>query len=140
MNFQESSIIEKDIQEKLIRIIYDKHDIFKTTFSKMFILAEKKSNNEQKVISNLTPYYLKYGHSCLEDMNNSEYVYLNKIVIFDNDIIHIDNQDYKVEVASTDHNEMILKNINNKELVKINLNDYNNLKVLYKIFSFKLIK
>lgn len=135
MNFQESSIIEKDIQEKLIRIIYNKHDIFKKNFSKMFILAEKHSNSGQKVISNLTPYYLKYGHSCLEDMNNSEYTYSNKIVIFDNDIIYIDNQDYKVEVATTDNNEMILKNIDNNELVKINLNDYKNLDHIYKIFN-----
>lgn len=135
MNFQESSIIEKDIQEKLIRIIYDKHDIFKTTFSKMFILAEKQSNDGQNVITNLTPYYLKYGHSCLEDLNNSEYTYYNKIVIFDNDIIYIDNQDYKVEVATTDNNEMILKNIDNNELVKINLNDYKNLDHIYKIFN-----
>jgi len=135
MNFQESSIIEKDIQEKLIRIIYNKHDIFKKNFSKMFILAEKQLNNGQKNISNLTPYYLKYGHSCLEDMNNSEYTYSNKIVIFNNDIIYIDNQDYKVEVATTDNNEMILKNIDNNELVKINLNDYKNLDHIYKIFN-----
>ena len=68
-------------------------------------------------------------------MNNSEYTYYNKIVIFDNDIIYIDNQDYKVEVATTDNNEMILKNIDNNELVKINLNDYKNLDHIYKIFN-----
>ena len=68
-------------------------------------------------------------------MNNSEYTYSNKIVIFNNDIIYIDNQDYKVEVATTDNNEMILKNIDNNELVKINLNDYKNLDHIYKIFN-----
>ena len=140
MNFQ-GSIIEKDEQEKLINVIHNKHCVFQNGFSKMFILAQKKSNHNNNInIINLTDYYLKYGHSTIEDMNDSEYTYLNKIVVFNNDIININNKQYKIEVATyqtNSFNKMILKDLSNNEFVKIDLNNNKNINNLYSILSLK---
>jgi hypothetical protein len=142
------NFIKDDSQSYLQNLVDDKRRFLddNVKYSKMFILSkiQPQANNENinketkfPIVADLTAYYSLNGHTDISVLSRkgSGWDYFDKLVLKDNENISLNSKNYKVEVSTLRNimqKEIILRDLENNNLVKIDLKNTDNLDYLYK--------
>lgn len=144
---QPENFLNKNDQVYLQTLIDSKnrYDDDNIKYSKMFItskIAPQENNDninpetEFPIITDLTSYHSIHGHADLSLLSRkgSGWNYFDKFVIKNGQKLDIDNKKYTIEVATVRNvirREMVLKDLEDGQLVRVDLKKGDNLNYLY---------